>query len=118
MKTRKVLSVVLVVAMLLTFAACGKKTSSPAGTYVLESMTSEGVTMKMEDLAALGMSEDDFKLILNEDGTGSMEVYGQSQELTWDDKTLTAEGESIAYTLSGDTLTISVEGNSMVFVRK
>lgn len=118
MKMRKVLSVVLIVAMILTFAACGKKTSSAAGTYVLESMTSEGITMKMEDLAALGMSEDDFKLVLNEDGTGSMEVYGESQELTWDDKNLTADGESIAYTLSGDELTISAEGATMVFVRK
>ena len=113
---KKVLSMILVLSMVFVLVACGGKRA--AGEYVLKTMTMDGQEMKMEDLSALGVSADSFKLVLNEDGTGLLEVMGQEQKLTWNDKSLTAEGESIDYTLSGNELTMEQDGNTMVFVRK
>lgn len=113
---KKVLSMILVLSMVFVLVACGGK--GAAGEYVLKSANVDGQEMKMEDLEVAGVSVDSFKLVLNEDGTGVMAVMGQEQELTWDDKALTAEGESINYTLNGDELSIEQDGMAMVFVRK
>ncbi len=44
-----------------------------------------------------------------------MTFAGETQELTWDDKTLTADGDSIEYTLENDTITIDKDGTKLVF---
>lgn len=113
---KKVLSMILVLSMVFVLVACGGK--SAAGEYVLKTATMGEKEMKAEDLESVGMSADAFKLVLNEDGTGLLTVMGQEQKLTWDDKSLTSEGKSIAYTLSGDELSIEQDGIALVFVRK
>lgn len=112
---KKVLSVVLVLSLMFVLVACGK---NAAGEYVLKSITMDGQETKMDDLTALGAPADSFKLVLNDDGTGVLAVMGQEQKLTWDDKALTAEGESISYTLDGDDLTLEQDGDVLVFTRK
>ena len=122
MKLRSTLSIVLIVVLAFAVAACSSEpaAASAAGTYVLESITAEGVTQNMSDLEALGMSAEDFSLTLEEDGTGALTMLGESVEVTWDETGITAEGDTdtISYTLEAGKLTLTEVGQTMVFARQ
>ncbi len=80
-------------------------------------------TIKMEELTfdpmAMGAEA---SLILNADGTGSLNMSGEEpQEFTWaakdDEVMLLSDGEADTLTLEDGTLTVEEEGFEMVFVR-
>ena len=48
------------------------------------------------------------KLVFNGDGTGSFEMFGQSEEITYDDTTITRQGMTMTYTVEGDYLYLHV----------
>ena len=103
--------------------SCGGD-AEEVGSYDLESMSEGGQTMSMKDLkdlySAMGETLPEFGLTLNKDGTGKMVVMGETKEITWDAKakTMTADGESIKYTFKDKKITISEDGQTMVFVKK
>ena len=111
---KKILSVlcVLVVAFMLT--ACGSKT----GTYKLVSMESAEMKLTAEDLEKYGMT---MELIIKDDKNAVLKAAGEEKQLTYDDKNFTGkneetgEDESIPYTLEGNTLTLTQDGEKMVF---
>ena len=48
------------------------------------------------------------KLVFNGDGTGSFDMFGQSEEITYDDTTITRQGMTMTYTVEGDYLYLHV----------
>ena len=86
----------------------------PVGTWKLTGLF-EGEEDYSAYLAMLGM---DLTLVLNEDGTGTMEMMGEKLDITWADGKIMIEGESLSFSVDGDTLTISEEGERMVFTRQ
>lgn len=48
------------------------------------------------------------KLVFNGDGTGSFDMFGQSDEITYDDTTITRQGMTMTYTVEGDYLYLHV----------
>ena len=48
------------------------------------------------------------KLVFNGDGTGTFDMFGQSDEITYDDSTITRQGMTMTYTLEGDYLYLHV----------
>ena len=48
------------------------------------------------------------KLVFNGDGTGTFDMFGQSDEITYDDSTITRQGMTMAYTAEGDYLYLHV----------
>ena len=48
------------------------------------------------------------KLVFNGDGTGTFDMFGQSDEITYDDSTITRQGMTMTYTLEGDYLHLHV----------
>ena len=48
------------------------------------------------------------KLVFNGDGTGSFDMFGQSDEITYDDSTITRQGMTMTYTVEGDYLYLHV----------
>ena len=72
----------------------------------------------LSDLEALGMSAEDFSLTLEEDGTGALTMLGESVEVTWDETGITAEGDTVSYTLEDGKLTLTEDGQTMVFARQ
>lgn len=119
---RSILCLLLALCMVMCFAACDKdeeedeeEDSSIAGTYIIDSVEVGGEEVAAEDLADLGITEDSFYIILNKDGTGFACLDGDKTEIEWDDETLTADGESIEYTVKGNKLTIEMDGDKMTF---
>ena len=112
---KKILSVlcVLVVAFMLT--ACGSKT----GTYKLVEMigaSGEKVDSKM--IEQFGMT---MELVIKDDKNAVLKAGGEEKTLTYDDKNFTGkddetgEEESFPYTLEGNTLTLTQDGEKLVF---
>lgn len=128
MKRFAKLAALAAVAAALCFALIGCGGGDPAknftGTWKLSGMTSEGEVLAGDDMAmleAMGMTA---SMTLAEDGTLEFELFGEVVTGTWsadsaDACTLVLAdlGGSVPAKLSGDTLTIEVEGDSMTFTR-
>jgi len=122
---RSILCLLMALSVVFCFAACSDKEddedeedegSSIAGTYVLDSMESDGEEMTAEDLEDVGISPEAFYIVLDEDGTGTSCIEGDEEEIEWDDEELTdSTGESVSYTVKGSKLTIEIEGMTMTF---
>lgn len=111
-----------IIGMHMYFIQEGKEiptASAPeVGYYTFYSAEIDGVSFTSEDLAVLGEDENYASLQLNGDGTALLVLDGEEQSLNWADGLLTAGDESMAYTLDGDKITISVEGFEMTFLRE
>ncbi|MBR5971012.1 MAG: hypothetical protein IK016_11830 [Lachnospiraceae bacterium] len=111
----------LVVLILFLTGVIGGGSSSMAGYYKVKSILMGEEEINIADMAAMyGASEDDLNMgiMLNEDGTGYLSVYGETLNVTWDDKSIIVDGEATNYTLKGDELRLEIPGEgSMSFVR-
>lgn len=134
--TKKILRILFIIIL---FAGCfgfyhfynDNDAEGLAGSYTLESMTSEGETKTAEQYARIakinkkmGRWEGDDKfgsLVLKKSGTGTMTFEGESRNVTWDSEKITVpeEDEIYTYTLEENTLTVFVsENTTLVFLRK
>ena len=105
------LSALLIVSLIACLAACGSK--SPSGTYTLVSMESEEMTVDAEASKSFGMES---SITFNSDGTGSIDLMGQSEAFTWKGNKITnSNGEEITFRFSGGTITIERNGAKIVF---
>lgn len=112
---KKLIALCLVLVLVVAMVACGGGGKNPAvGTWKLTGLF-EGEEDYSAYLAMLGM---DLTIVLNEDGTGTMEMMGEKLDITWADGKIMNEGESLSFSVDGDTLTISEEGERMVFTRQ
>ena len=112
---KKLVALCLVLVLVVAMVACGGGGKNPAvGTWKLTGLF-EGEEDYSAYLAMLGM---DLTIVLNEDGTGTMEMMGEKLDITWADGKIMNEGESLSYSVDGDTLTIAEEGERMVFTRQ
>ena len=84
----------------------------PVGGYILDSMTMEGTTIDAEMLASLGMTA---YIEFFEDGTGTIDLMGETEDFEWEDDTIYADGEALTFTLEGDVLTVTDGDGVMVF---
>ena len=96
---------VMALLMVLSLTACGNST---LGYYKLTSAEASGMSFDSSTLAAVGM--DKGYILLKEDGKAKLSAAGQEQELTYDDKNFTADGESISYTLKDGVITMENNG--------
>lgn len=139
---KKTVSIFLTLLLLLSLCACGSKdkdapasapaasTSEPAsapaptpapapadtaeGTYKLTDIISDGQS-QFEELASLGLT---YYLILEQGGTGYIEMFGEKIPVSWTDTKLTdSEGLDAAFTYANGTVTVDTEDGSAVFTR-
>lgn len=98
--------------LLLCIAGCG----SVAGRYDLTSITTGEETVLVRDIP----NAPPMYLHLNSDGTGIMLLSDEAVQMHWDDSFIWAEGaedEKIVYILEDQTLTMSQNGQKMVFTK-
>ena len=110
MAFRRILSLILTLALLCLAAGCAGSEpmsgNSAVGSYRLSSFTQNGTS-----------AEGDMTLELRADGTGTIVSNGNSQELTWDDKGITVNGVTSTYSQTGNALVIFEGTTVMNFVR-
>ncbi len=110
---KKIVALTLVLVMVLALCACGGSKTA-AGTWKLTGMTQDGQDYS-QYLSMLGM---EITMVLNDDGTGTMEAMGEKVDVTWDANGITSQGETIPYTLDGDKLIMAQDGAEMIFTRQ
>ena len=118
---KKILAVLL--AAILLCSLCGatalaEKYEEIFGEYTLINMLSadsdEDMTEMVQAMAAMGMSA---TLLVNEDGSAVMDMFGEQQELSFDfDAQTVSDGEEvIPYSFDGEELIIGNEEQGFVF---
>lgn len=113
-RTMKILmSTLLVVCLLACLVACGGSSKGPSGKYTLVSMDADGMSMDAEMLKSLGL---EITIEFNSDGTGTLDMAGESESFEWKDNKITSSnGGEMTFVLDGNTLTISEDEGTMVF---
>ncbi len=118
---KKVLSIVLTVALMLTlvacFAGCGKK-GGISGKWKLDYMEQGEMKLSISDLEKMSGEKVEFYLELKADGTGVMNSMGEKTDMAYGDGQIwPAEDPSdkVPYKLSGNTLTLEQDGMKLVF---
>ena len=118
---KKLLSLLL--AAILLCSLCGatalaEKYDEIFGEYTLVNMLSadsdEDMTEMIQAMAAMGMSA---TLVINEDGSAVMDMFGEQQELRFDfdTQTVTDGEDAIPYSFNGEELIIGTEEQGFVF---
>lgn len=126
---KRVLALMMVLAMMVCLVACGGNGGSDAnvaGTYNLVKMNAGGVSVDLGQLTEQAGVEVKIALVLNEDGNFTLDMsavgMGESISGTWkadgNKLTLNAEGEDVPATLDGKTITLEQDGQSMTFEKE
>jgi hypothetical protein len=100
---------------------CGDNKANFTGDWTLDSMEDENIgTMSGDELATIGIT---IELKLNSDGTGTFNMLGESQDVTWEAKSATEMSATISnsnpatFQLQDSKLT-SEEGTSKLVFKK
>ncbi len=101
--------------LLLTFSSVKPQTDR---IYYGYAITFEGQTVSLIDMyAGTDIDVGDIYLLLREDGTGYLQIGDPdyAAEITWTESTMTSEVETITYTMNGDHIVITLEGETLEF---
>lgn len=85
------------------------------GYYELFEMSSGDENYSHEDLESLKSLGLEVTLELREDKTGTLNLFGESMELTYDGKNMTVDGESAPYSFKDGKITMEQDGEKLVF---
>ncbi len=118
---KKIVALTLVLVMVLALCACGGSSDSdknPAvGTWKISGLfeSGEDYTEYMDAFGFTGLA-----IVLNEDGTGSMTMDGETADIKWEDGKIINPNtnESLTFTIDGDKLTIQEDSVELVFTRQ
>lgn len=123
---KRVLTLFLALAMVVSLAACGGGDSGPAGTYKLTQMNAGGISMDLEELASSAGTDMSILMELKTDGTFSLDMsnldLGLSLVGSWkasgSDLLFTLDGEDLTVPFDGKTLVMEQDGTTLTFVRQ
>lgn len=120
-KTNKLLAYVLAFCLIISCgfvnASSATKKSDKTGKYFLYAVETEGVKVEYSGLKEYYDPESTF-IELQKDGTGILSSDGEDEDLEWNDKELTSDGEKLSYKIDGDLLSIEIEDMKLTFVKE
>ena len=97
-------------------AAGSSKEAAGAPRYALWEYSANGMTVSHDLLVTAGMG--DTYIEFRDDHTGTFMLYNTEMEFTWNDKEIVVFGTTkYPYTISGDTLTLDMQGVTYVMKR-
>ena len=108
-----VIAIVVALVVLVNNGVIGGK--KIAGKYELIGMRDGEQEYTQEDISMLKTFGVTVSLQLKEDNTGTIDIYGQTMELTYDKENMTYNGVAVPYTVDKDTITLEDEESRMVF---
>ena len=123
MRNKRIIALILVSIMLFTLVACSsngggtKDKPSPVGTYTLTGMENEGKATSEEDLKLLEELGLTVTAEFKDDGTGSINMFGEIMDFTWDDSNIVMDEATQAYEFDGTTLTMEENESKLIFVK-
>ncbi len=88
-----------------------------AGHYEIVAMISDGKESSAEDLALMKSRGLSCTIVLNADGTGVLDLFGEESVLTWDAEAITAAGKTMPYMCRYGLLTLINGNSSLTFSR-
>ena len=93
---------------------CQDKLFNPVGTYLLTGLKIDG-----EDYSSVisAIGYENYTIIFNADGTGSLAGDGSNIRFTWDRNVIDDGTDKIPYTYEKDTIRFETEGVEMTFTR-
>ena len=112
---------IVIVAIIVGCIIANNKKVSIAGNYELVEMYDDEDSYSAEDLETLKKFGLSVYFELREDGTGTLDLFGETMELTYDENNMLYEDEDgdgteeIPYTVDGETLTLEKDGSKLVF---
>ncbi len=117
-----------VFALSLSLVGCGGSGSGGdvkaawVGTWDLVEMEENGEVTGSEDLEMLRSLGLDVYLEMNQDGTGSLVLFGESMDGTWEAKsategTFTLEGQKVDMKIADGKLTMEQNGSKLTFAK-
>ena len=124
---KRLLCVALALIMVLSLAACGGAGlgSSAVGTYYLEKMEAEGMSIDRSYFTAMGLSEeelDEYMYIkITEAGKATVAMDGEVIEMEYDATSMWPVDEpddKANCTIADGKITIEMEGNKVIFAKK
>ena len=122
---KPIFRILTVLITVLVLAACGSSAASApepqitAGTYRLKELYDDEGTSLNDQLARLEAEGSVVTLVLSEDGTGTCQLFDETEAVTWNETSLTLFGETYAMEQTPEALTIHSGGGTegrMVFV--
>ena len=108
--------VIAVIAVIAAFVI-GKKTRDLTGKYELIDMKANDNAISQSDIEKMKKLGLTVTLEMREDGTGTLNMFGEKKKLTYNEKKITVEGDSADYTFEDEKLTFKENGEEMVFER-
>ena len=125
--TKIAIAIAAVFALCLGLVGCGggdgaDYTKNFTGDWKLSGMTENGEAMSGDDIAFMESFGMTVTLTLNEDGTGSLVMFDEAMDVSWEPKSateldVTIDGDTTTGKLADDTITLEAGGDSMSFVR-
>lgn len=85
------------------------------GKYTLIEVNDGKTKYTKEDFKNLLNYDKEVTLELKEDKTGVIDIFGEKQELKYNNKTITINDEKITFTYLNDTITFEKSGTSLKF---
>ena len=108
-------AVVLIIAGCFTFSKGILGSKKIVGYYELCEMTSGEENYSHEDLESLKSLGLNVTLELNEDKTGTLNLFGEEMNLTYDNKNMTVDGEAAPYKVEDGKISMEQDGEKLVF---
>ena len=115
---RKALALLCALSLVLLLAGCGRTLNQEAvGSYQLVSMTDEDgedMSDQLELLEAFGYTA---RIELLEDGTGTMDLFGEVSSVKWDNHYIRTDDARSSYRLDGSDLILQEQDATLIFAR-
>ena len=112
-------TIALIIAMLIGIIILNKIDNSSikimVGHYKMTTLIYEdGKEENVEQLEELGLT---VTLELSEDGTGTIDIFGETNKLTYNENNIIVEGETSLYTFENDTITMQQKGVTLILTK-
>lgn len=120
-KNSMILSILVLVLLVVMLSACSKK-KELIGTWIIESVDIDGVSISWDALVSNGMSEDQLIVVLKEDGIAVVTSDGNEMEGTYIQEdtlvTITINGISEEFTYADGKLSANDGEYTIFFVKE
>ena len=120
----KIVAIIIAIVALIAVATAGGvyiyqtiNSVNLAGTYKLTGMEADGKDQSdsLSLLEGLGLSA---SLELNDDKTGTLHLFGEDEDLTYDKSNFTIDGKITDYTYKDDTIVFESDGTKLTFTKQ